>query len=90
MPDPSPPHSTFPSLASFCPHLPCLLVSNISLAHPFTGSTVKPCPPGTYGQVPGLSSLTGCQACYGGKLCPWANATEAGRQCWEGFFCSRG
>ncbi|XP_032694159.1 neurogenic locus notch homolog protein 3-like [Lontra canadensis] len=55
-----------------------------------TGLNWQPCPPGTYGPVLGLSSLPGCQACDGGKFCPRANATEAGGQCWEGFFCSRG
>lgn len=55
-----------------------------------TGLNWQPCPPGTYGPVLGLSSLPGCQACDGGRFCPSANATEAGGQCWEGFFCSRG
>lgn len=55
-----------------------------------TGFDWQPCPPGTYGPVLGLSSLPGCQACDGGRFCPRANATEAGGQCWEGFFCSRG
>ncbi|OWK00614.1 hypothetical protein Celaphus_00016675 [Cervus elaphus hippelaphus] len=50
----------------------------------------QPCPAGTYGPVPGLSSLQACRACDGGRFCPRANATEAGGQCWEGFFCSRG
>ncbi|XP_032352703.1 multiple epidermal growth factor-like domains protein 6 [Camelus ferus] len=49
----------------------------------------QPCPAGTYGPVPGLSSLQGCRACDGGRFCPRANATEAGGECWEGFFCSR-
>ena len=50
----------------------------------------QPCPVGTYGPVPGLGSLQACRACDGGRFCPGANATEAGGQCWEGFFCSRG
>ncbi|XP_058546733.1 zonadhesin-like isoform X8 [Neofelis nebulosa] len=55
-----------------------------------TGLNWQPCPPGTYGPVQGLSSLPECQACDRGRFCPSANATEAGGQCWEGFFCSRG
>ncbi|VFV21172.1 Hypothetical predicted protein [Lynx pardinus] len=55
-----------------------------------TGLDWQPCPPGTYGPVQGLSSLPECQACDRGRFCPSANATEAGGQCWEGFFCSRG
>ncbi|XP_011927069.1 PREDICTED: SCO-spondin [Cercocebus atys] len=55
-----------------------------------TGLDWQPCPPGTYGPTPGLSSLPGCQACDGGRFCPGANATEASGQCWEGCFCSRG
>lgn len=98
MPDPNPEPSTLSPLASFCLRFPCPRGSNICPAHPVTGFycpkgsglTWQPCPPGTYGQVPGLSSLTGCRACDGGKFCPGANATEAGGQCWEGFFCSRG
>lgn len=55
-----------------------------------TGMDWQPCPPGTYGFELGLNSLAECQACDGGKFCPRANATEAGGQCWEGFFCTRG
>ncbi|MEJ1280486.1 putative gene 9195 [Cricetulus griseus] len=55
-----------------------------------TGLDWQPCPPGTYGYEPGLNSLAECQACDGGRFCPRANATEAGGQCWEGFFCTRG
>lgn len=55
-----------------------------------TGVDWQPCPPGTYGFESGLNSLAECQACDGGKFCPRANATEAGGQCWEGFFCTRG
>lgn len=55
-----------------------------------SGLTWQPCPPGTYGPVPGLRSRAGCHACDAGRFCPSANATVAGGQCWEGFFCSRG
>ncbi|KAM7321322.1 hypothetical protein ACRRTK_019414 [Alexandromys fortis] len=55
-----------------------------------TGVDWQPCPPGTYGFESGLNSLAECQACDGGKFCPRANATEAGGQCWEGFYCTRG
>uniref|UniRef100_A0A8C8VT86 Predicted gene 9195 n=2 Tax=Peromyscus maniculatus bairdii TaxID=230844 RepID=A0A8C8VT86_PERMB len=55
-----------------------------------TGLDWQPCPPGTYGYEPGLNSLAECRACDGGRFCPRANATEAGGQCWEGFFCTRG
>ncbi|XP_070437007.1 multiple epidermal growth factor-like domains protein 11 isoform X2 [Equus przewalskii] len=55
-----------------------------------TGLNWQPCPPGTYSPVPGLGSLPGCRVCDGGRFCPRASATEAGGQCWEGFFCSRG
>ncbi|CAK7320737.1 hypothetical protein VULLAG_LOCUS22832 [Vulpes lagopus] len=55
-----------------------------------TGLDWQPCPPGTYGPTLGLSRLPECQACDRGRFCPRANATEAGGQCWEGFFCSRG
>ncbi|XP_037064294.1 multiple epidermal growth factor-like domains protein 11 [Peromyscus leucopus] len=55
-----------------------------------TGLDWQPCPPGTYGYEPGLNSLAECRACDGGRFCPRANATKAGGQCWEGFFCTRG
>lgn len=78
--------------------LPARLLGLWSQPCPFTGFycpegtelSWQPCPAGTYGPVPGLSSLQACQACDGGRFCPRANATEAGGQCWEGFFCSRG
>nr|KAF6427833.1 hypothetical protein HJG63_008321 [Rousettus aegyptiacus] len=55
-----------------------------------SGLSGQPCPPGTYGPVPGLRSRAGCHACDAGRFCPSANATEPAGQCWEGFFCSRG
>uniref|UniRef100_A0A286XEQ6 Uncharacterized protein n=1 Tax=Cavia porcellus TaxID=10141 RepID=A0A286XEQ6_CAVPO len=55
-----------------------------------TGMDWQPCPPGTYGPEPGLSTLQGCHICGGGMFCPETNATEAAGQCWEGFFCTRG
>ncbi|KAL8173679.1 UNVERIFIED_CONTAM: hypothetical protein K2H54_015666 [Gekko kuhli] len=55
-----------------------------------TGLNWQPCPPGTYGPNPGVSSRTDCISCDGGKFCLNHNASDVTGLCWEGYFCSQG
>nr|XP_020649902.1 multiple epidermal growth factor-like domains protein 11 [Pogona vitticeps] len=54
-----------------------------------TGLNWHPCPPGTYSPTPGISRITDCRACDGGRFCLYHNATDVTGLCWEGYYCTQ-
>ena len=53
-------------------------------------STQHQCPPGTYGNVTGLSDVSQCTLCSAGMFCPLHGHTSPSGPCHEGYYCLYG
>ncbi|XP_041098352.1 SCO-spondin [Polyodon spathula] len=55
-----------------------------------TGYDWQPCTAGSYSPEAGLSALSQCGLCDGGRYCALRNATAATGECREGYYCLLG
>jgi hypothetical protein len=49
-----------------------------------------PCPAGTYGAQPGISTIAGCSPCTPGFACPVSGSAAPTANCSTGYFCPAG
>ena len=49
-----------------------------------------PCPPGTFSNISGLSSVEGCTPCLPGNYCGESGLIEPSGSCFAGYFCVAG
>lgn len=57
---------------------------------PSGSSAATPCPPGSFGNLTGRTSVAGCMACPAALTCPTAGLVQPSRPCDAGFACAGG
>lgn len=55
-----------------------------------TGANLQPCPAGTYNPVYGLSNVSQCVQCDGGKYCLTDGLSAVSGDCQAGYYCTSG